>query len=387
MFSSKKPSLAVVFDVGSSSVGIAVVSLALGGKPKIIFTAREPMIFQENLKFDRFVSSMLEALGKASRALEHFTLPPHKGKTFAVFFASPWYASQTRISKNSFLQPTVVADDLLRDIQKKEVEDFQALEIPKLGKDAVVLEEETMQVKLNGYETAVPKGKTASTIQTSVYVSIVPKSIISAVTRKISGLFHHKDITSHSFSFASFIVVRDIFFHKKSFFFADVGGEVTDVSLIRDNVLQETRTFPVGKNALLRKIASGMNGSYDEALSYFTMTAGNALTEEQARRAKSFMDDARKEWLGGFQGVLEELARNDSFLPHDLFFSADTDVSKWFAENLEGHESPRLVLADKTFTVRFLDAVFLSSFCETTAGVVRDPFAMIEALFLSKIMR
>ncbi|MBI2120950.1 MAG: cell division FtsA domain-containing protein [Parcubacteria group bacterium] len=385
LFSSKNPKLAVMFDVGSASVGVAVALLSPGSKPKVIFTAREHMVFQENLKFDRFVSSMLDALLGAGGALLHFSLPPNSGQMFSVFFASPWYASQTRISRRNFPEPTVITDEVLRDIQKKEVQDFQEFEMQKLGKDAIVLETETIQVKLNGYETAVPKGKTASAIQTSTYVSIAPQNIATAVSKKISGLFHNRNISAHSFSFVSFAVIRDIFAQQKSFFFVDISGEVTDVSLIRDNVLQETRTFPLGKNALLRKIASGLGASYAEALSFFAMSKESALHPEQQQKVKKVLDEAREEWLSAFQGSLEEVAKIDSFLPHDLFFTADADVSQWFMENIQDHESHKLILADKSFVVRPLDAAFLSSFCETASGVDRDPFLMTEAIFLSKL--
>lgn len=386
IFSSKKPKLAIVFDVGSASVGVAVVLFAPASKPKIIFTAREQMVFQENLKFDRFVSSMLDALAKAARTLEHFTLPPNRGQAFSVFFASPWYASQTRVSKRTFTEPTVITDEILRDIQKKEVQDFQDIEVPKLGKNTIILETETMQVKLNGYDTVEPKGKTASLVQTATYVSIVPENIVRATAKKISGLFHNKNIFFHSFPFASFVVVRDMLSDQKNFFFIDISGEVTDVSLIRDNVLQETRTFPLGKNSLLRKIGSDLGASYEEALSYFTMAEGNAIHQEQRERVGKITSESRKEWLAGFQNALEELSQGDTFMPHDVFFAADADVSRWFMANIQDHESPKIILPEKTFTVHALDPALLASFCEASSGVERDPFLMTEAIFLSKLI-
>ncbi len=386
IFSSKKPKIAIVFDVGSSSVGVAAVELFPQRKPKVVFSAREPMAFQENLKFNRFASSMLGALEKASRLLERAILPPHSEKTFSVFFASPWYASQTRISKKAFITPTSVTDKLLRDMQKKEVDDFREFEIHKLGTDAVLIEAQNVQVKLNGYETPVPEGKNALTLETATYVSIVPRKIAHIVKEKITGIFHSQDVFFHTFSFSSFAVARDIFFHKKSFFFLDIGGEVTDISIVRDNVLQETRTFPMGKNFLLRKIALEFGAPYEEALSYFTMMTSHKLAEQESGKAKKAMEAAGTEWLSEFRGALYELSREGGFLPHDIFFTADEDVSAWFAENIQHQEIREIVLAEKTFTVRHLDAAFLSSFCESEKGVARDPFLIIEAVFLAKLL-
>lgn len=386
LFSSKKPKIAILFDVGSSSVGVAAVALFPHSKPKVLFSAREQMVFQENLKFDRFVSSMLSTFEKAGRTLEHFTLPPNSGKTFLVFFASPWYASQTRVSKTTFPSPTLVTDTLLQSIQEKEVEDFKTLEMEKLGKDALVIETQNVQVKLNGYETAVPEGKTASLLETSVYVSIVPQKIAHAVKEKISGLFHNRSVSFHTFSFSSFAVMRDIFFHKKSFFFMDISGEVTDVSIVRDNVLQETRTFPQGKNFLLRKIAEVLGASHAEALSYFTMAVSKKLEKEEDQKIKKIMKDAGGAWLSEFRNSVYALSQDGGFLPHDMFFTADADVSAWFGENIQDQEMPEITIAEKTFAIRHMDAAFLSTFCESEKGAGRDPFLMIEAVFLAKLM-
>lgn len=385
LFSSKKPKIAIVFDVGSSSVGVAAIMLSPQTKPQVLFTAREQMVFQEDLKFDRFISSMFGTLQKVSRSIERFSFPPNSGKTFSVFFSSPWYASQTRVSKKVFPQPTPITSTLLQELQEKEVADFLQLEREKLGKDIAVLEMQNVQVKLNGYETAFPEGKMASALETSVYMSIVPQKILRALREKIFGIFHSKDITFYTFSFSAFAVVRDIFFHKKDFFSLDISGEVTDISIIRDNVLQETRTFPKGKNFLLRKISLGFGGSPEEALSYLSLFSSKKLEDQEAQKLKKIMSEAGKEWLSELRGSLYSLSRDGGFLPHDMFITADEDVSSWFLENIQDQEMPEITLAEKTFTVRHLDASFLSSFCESAHGAVPDPFLMIEGIFLAKL--
>jgi len=372
-----------VFDIGSGSVGAAVIALSQTGKPKALFSVREQMVFQENLKFDRFVSSMLDALEKAARALQDFPLPPNSGKSFSIFFASPWYASQTRAPKKTFSSPTVITEKLLRDTEEKEAEDFKAFEMKKLGNDAVVLETQNMQVKLNGYETSSPEGKTASVLETSFYVSIVPQKIMRATKEKIAGLFHNRSVFFYTFSFSTFAVVRDIFFHQKNFLSLDISGEVTDVSVVRDNVLEETRTFPQGKNFLLRKIAGALGASHEEALSYLAMAASKKLAEGEEQKMKKIMADAGGEWLSGLQKTLSGLSEGGS-LPHDMFFAADENVSAWFAEYLQG--TSEIFPPDTPFAAHYLNAAFLSSFCESGQGVARDPFLMIEAVFLSKLI-
>jgi hypothetical protein len=385
IFSSKKSKIAITFDIGSSSVGVAAVLLSPKSKPKLVFSAREQMVFQENLKFDRFLSSMLGTLEKAARGLEHATLPPHSGKSFSVFLASPWYASQTRVSKKIFSESTVITDKLLLEVQKKEVDDFSEFEMKKLGKGAVVIEAQNMQVKLNGYETLSPEEKTASLLETAMYISISPHNIIHSVKEKISGIFHNRSVSFYTFSFSSFAVIRDIFFHQKDFFFLDISGEVTDISIVRDNILQETTTFPQGKNFLLRKIANALGASHTEALSYFTLATKGLLAEAEQEKAKKILSAIGKEWLGGLRTSLYNFSASGGFLPRDMFFTADEDVFAWFLGNIQDQELPEITLAEKAFAIHHVNAAFLSSFCDSGKSIQRDPFLMMEAVFLARL--
>ena len=110
-----KDGLAVILDIGSGSVGGALVSFSENKKPKILFSVRKPIIFQNDFKFERFLSSMLKA---ADQVLEEIS-KAKQGKPKQVFciLAAPWYVSQARniISedKKTFTVTTKRVDDLI----------------------------------------------------------------------------------------------------------------------------------------------------------------------------------------------------------------------------------------------------------------------------------
>ena len=102
IFSSNKPHIATIIDIGSSSIGASAVLLYPDKKPSVLYTIRKDMAFQEKFNFDRFVLSMLETLENVVQELSSFPLPSHSDQTTLCVFSSPWYASQTRSVKKTF---------------------------------------------------------------------------------------------------------------------------------------------------------------------------------------------------------------------------------------------------------------------------------------------
>ena len=385
IFSPSKPHLTTIIDVGSSSIGAATVLLYPDKKPKIIHSVRSGMIFQENFRFERFVISMLDALGKVTLELSSLSLPPYLDHTFLCVLASPWYASQTRILKKTFDRPTKIDEKFMAKIREKEVEDFKEKEMAVMGNDAVILEIETIQTKLNGYETADPFGKESLEFQAAMYVSISPHEIIQSITEKMRKAFHGKIVHFSTFPFASFISMRDIF-HEKNFLLMDISGEVTDISIIKDNVLQETMSFTLGKNFLLRKISSEIGSTFEEAVSQFRMLNDSEMQEDEAEKIEKAMKQAGKEWIGECENILLPVMQRQEILPRDVFITADEDVSKWFINNLQEMGDSSFLMANNTFSARHLNQSFLSSFCDSETGTERDSFLMLESLFAKRFI-
>ena len=384
IFSSNKPKIAIVFDIGSSSVGGAAVLLYPESKPKLLYSVRKDMVFQENFRFERFVASMLETLEKVAQDVSKVTLPPHSEKTFSCFLASPWYASQTRVLKKKFDVPFKVNEKLLDETLQKEIEDFKTQEVQKMGSDAVILETKTIQTKLNGYETSNPIGKEAIDFQTAIYISISPNKIVQTITEKIKKTFHAHSLHFNSFPFSSFVVMRDMF-HEKNFLFMDISGEVSDISIVRDNILQETVAFPLGKNFLIRKLASEIGSTFQEAASQFRMAKNEELEEGHDKKVKKTLDKVGKEWITAFQNSLQSISGRKELLPRDIFITADEDVSRWFIENLQDSGADSLSVAGAVFNIRHLNGPFFSSFCDSETSVERDAFLMIESLFINRL--
>lgn len=383
----KKEKLVAIFDIGSSSVSGALALIPdkkSDGIPKIIHTAHSEIPFQENLDFDRFLHLML-------KSLEETAIKMAKGnravpKKVFCFLASPWCATQTRVISHSRNTPFMFTEKMAAELIEKELKAFENSELKKyadVGSAAEIIESKNIEISLNGYKTAKPFGKYAHEVEMTLFVSMSPKTILDLVEEKIHTFFHVSGIHFHSFVFSSFVAVRDMFPENDDFLLADIGGEITDISMVKNDVISESASFPYGKNFLIRRISSSLNKLPAEALSLLSIYVAGKLESSMVRKMEGALKKARNEWLAHFQESLSGLS--SAFLPETVFLTADKDVSPWFAETIAKEEFSQYSQTRNKFNVILLEASSLRRFCKNKDGVERDPFLMLESIFINRI--
>jgi cell division ATPase FtsA len=92
---------------------------------------------------------------------------------------------------------------------------------------------------LNGYETPKPLNQKAKELTMAIFVSVSGEQVLKKIENTIAKHFYFRQIKFSSFAMASFAVVRDMH-AQENFLLINVGGEVTDISMVKKNTLQES---------------------------------------------------------------------------------------------------------------------------------------------------
>ena len=114
----KKETTVAIFDIGSGSIGGAIVKLPnnSGELPTIIKSARTDIAFSESSDFDILIKNMLRAINTTAKNLNKNNTSSIK-EVFCIL-SSPWYLSETRIVKTerelSFVFTKRHANELLQ---------------------------------------------------------------------------------------------------------------------------------------------------------------------------------------------------------------------------------------------------------------------------------
>lgn len=387
IFSKNKKSgeIVAVFDIGSGSVGGALVELLAGEKPKVIFSCREDMVFQDEFKFERFLSSMLSSIDVVLKNLRKNS--NIKIKKVLCTFSAPWYVSQTRTLSFKSEKEMVVTRKKIDELVTKEVVELKKgfdEHYKNLTKSAAeIIEIETVNIKLNGYETSTPFGKSAKTIDAYLYVSMSSEHILSTVREKLHRAFLTKEIFFRSFALVGFSTMRDIYTDIQDFIFLDISREMSDISVVRNNTIVETLSFPLGQNFVLRGMASQLNTSPVEARSSLALYFDEKTAPDAKGRIKTVIDHLESEWTEEFQKNLLSLA-SYTVLPGKVFLITDTPFDMWFSHIMQHADYKSIPLMRDRLGVETIRADVLEKFVHGE-GVADDMFISISAIFAHKI--
>jgi len=369
----------VVFDIGSASIGGAFVSITPSQQPEIIFTIRRNIPFQEKLNFQRFLDSMITTLEEMFEIMQKSGGGVRVDQAFCIL-ASPWYASQTRLVHYKQETPFIVTQKGLNKLIEREIGLFRESKLfahSKVGgTPPEIMESKNIQMKLNGYEARDPYGKNVSELEIALYISMIPSNIFSSINESIVKFWHVPPVHFSSFSFTAFDTIRDIFVEESSFLFIDISGEVTDISLAKNNVLLESISFPAGKNSLIRAIVKDMHTSPTAAISEMNMYLEAKSTLEHGRQIEEILTKEIKEWKLFFEDALSQFAIQFP-IPRTIFYTADANVSEWFEDAIKNADFSRFSPEDGKFAVKSLGSTFLSKFIKVLETDFQDSFFSI----------
>jgi len=381
---SSREELALVFDIGSSSVGGALVELRTPGVPEIILSIREPITLEESIDFDRFLTLTAKSLEIVSNKISQSGLGAPR-KIFCIL-SSPWYVSQTRIinleKDTSFLFTEKLANSLIQ----KEISLFEEEYLAKYvhPKDKVrTLEIKTIRTTLNGYETVTPFNQKTKEFQITIFISISPEQVLERLEESINKHFHSKTVKFSSFVMTSFVVTRDVFAKDENFLLIDLGGEVTDISMIKKSTLHESISFPMGTNYMIRGIAGGLRSNLEEAKSFLSLYKDGHAVGSVAKTLESVLDKLKKEWLEKFQESLANLS-NDISLPSKIFLAIDKEFYDFFGDIIKTEQFNQYTLTESKFEVIFLGAEALHGLASFRGNISRDQFLIIEAIYINR---
>ncbi|MBI5133840.1 MAG: hypothetical protein HZA81_00400 [Candidatus Taylorbacteria bacterium] len=392
---SPKSELGVVFHIGSSSVGAGLVRLKRGEIPHVVFALREPLPYRDELDAQRFLADMVEAVKRTNLRLAKEGLAHLKFTEFGslsvkrVFcaFASPWSVTQTKIAtiekKEGFVFTKEMAERVLRE-QEKIFEREMAEGSPGLANALDTIEERVVQIKLNGYEIAEPYGKRAEKAEISIFMSFVPKAVVEKVSEAAYMAYHPKSVQSFSLPLAAFSTVRSAFKGEKDFIFLDIGGELSEISVVKDGLMLETASFPFGRHFVVRKVSKALGASPEEAASLIRLAEENQATPDVLERLAPIMAEARKEWMDAFHYVLQGVSTRTS-VPTKLFAVIYNDFVPFFMKALKDEKVAEFGVIDVPLSVTLLNHDKLKPVVAFGKHSDKDPFLALLSAFAGKL--
>ncbi|MBU0611868.1 hypothetical protein KKB58_00325 [Patescibacteria group bacterium] len=380
----KKEELVLVFDVGSSSVGGALFFARESGIPKIIFSIREKIVPENELNSERLLSQTVKSLEMVASKISKASLGVPK-KTFCVL-SSPWYASQTRTIKIEKNNPFIFTQKLADSLIKKEINLFKrehGIDNEHSNGKNRPIELKNIKTVLDGETESDPLNKKIKKLEMNIFISMSPEDVLKKIEHAIGKYFYFGNIKFSSFALASFTVSRDVFMHHEDFLLMDIGGEITDISIVTENILRDSISFPLGRNFLVREASNLFNCSLDDAKTLVSLYKDKHMEKSIEKKFGPIMNDLKSKWLEKFQESLSVLF-DDTFFPSTIFLTSDQDISAFFSEMIKNTMALQSSSGRSKFNVISLNTKELHGIVLFRENVTRDPFIIIESVYINR---
>jgi len=367
-----------VFDIGSSSVGGILFQHHPNKLPEVLTSARFPTDFLPDLDFQKVQRSLHKTFERTIASLKR-RMPKEWKRPDAtiIIFSSPYYVSQNKIIRFSKPKPFEVTKKILEEIIVDEIAVFKK----KWGAEhqpVEILEYEEMKINLNGYPIKKPIGKHAISIETSFHMSLGIKIIFDKLKECIAHSFGVMPLLFRSFPFVAFNALKDVVDISRDLLIIDIGGEITDLVMIKGGILEEVISFPFGENILVRRIASVFNFSPEESSFILGQYIRGDLHDETKEKVRKIIEDASEKWCQFFKDAVKSSAEF-SYFPSNLIFIGGKGALaiKDFAACVNEKPFTSQFLLPEAFKSRF---TFRKGFNED-----KDISLMISSLYADKL--
>ncbi|MEX2052514.1 MAG: hypothetical protein WD991_02360 [Candidatus Paceibacterota bacterium] len=381
-----KDELILALDVASSSVGAALFYSSVGNVPQIIFSVREHLSIADEVTFDRLLLEASQALEVvADKALKAGLGAP--SKIFCVL-SSSWYVSQTRVVRLEKNTPFIFTSKFADSLIAREVALFEEEYIKEYSDTEHhfrPIELKNIKTTLNGYETIEPLAQSVKELQMDIFISMSEERVLQAFEKSIKTHFHHREIKFTSFVMTSFVAVRDMYVHQDNFLLMDIGGEVTDITMVKKNVLRESVSYPIGHNAVIRALSKSLGVGPNEAHTLFSLYQEGHAAETVVKKLEVALKDIKVEWLKNFQSTLANLS-NDISVPAAIFLAVNAPYEEFFADIIRNEQFNQYTLTNSKFQIIFLNTRSLHGAAIYEESVVRDPFLILDAIYINRFL-
>jgi hypothetical protein len=362
----------LLIDVGNGSIGAGLVVFSKNKIPKSIYNVRLPFSILEKIDASKLESGMGLLLDDVLGNMSKF-IPPNLSSVL-VTFSSPWFISKTKHIHTEQDKPFVVTKGFFEQIVKKEEDAFKK----ELTDQAfTVVERNIVHTKVNGYSVQNSVGKKAKSFDAFLCMSVIGDSIVEKVHSLVSRYMHIRKerVVLHTFPLVSFSVVRDLYPNVMDFLLMDITSEVTDLTLVRGDVIIDTVSYPSGRNFIVRQVAKAFDVSAEIAVSLLHMCTEGKADVAVLTKMQELLVSVEKEWSVYMEDALISLSK-EVVLPSRVYVTVESDVAPIFIKFFK-----------KNIDVVYISHDLLSGLYQNNIKSPPDEFLAILSIFYTKIMQ
>jgi cell division ATPase FtsA len=348
-----KEDYSLVFNIGSGSISGGIIKFTEEPGENIIYYVKESIPFQSEISVEKYLELMKSTLTKIAdkihnEGLKNLNIGRDKGlvmeKVFYMF-SSPWSISQTKTIKIKESRDFKITKKYLSRVINEQEKLFET-DISKFGK---IIEKKIVQVKINGYEVNDFYDKSAKDLEISLFFTVVPENVLFTVEDAVSKTFNIKNIWCHSSALSIFSVIRNLFPQKDDFIQLDISEEMTDIAIIKDNIILSSASIPFGRNHFIRGLSRELKVTEEIADSQIRMCCSNDHDKLASINISVAMDRVSADWLAKTNEIINNF-KEKIYISESVFLVTNSDLIPFLKGKLQKQDFEVLLIDNKNIT-------------------------------------
>lgn len=322
----------MVIDIGSGSVGAAIVSLGEGElKQPLIWSYRERMPAKteatESEAEKRIATTVMNVfleLGSNGLKTLRASGVTAEIKRVQVAISSPWCYTVTRTIHMQAERPFKVTHELLDELIDKASDQAkshinQNLVVEKLS--LTTLSDSTVNISENGYVVHKPFKDNIKKLSVSQLMAMSSQNLYKAIEAGAEKVIPEAKVVTNTFVYFYYRALANLYSETAEACLIDVTSEATELGIIRRGVLEGATHIKVGTSTLAREIAAATNMTAEEGLGYLRQRGGEAtrmLKAEHQTKVDEIVMNYENKLVELFQRTGDALS-----LPRTIFLHTD----------------------------------------------------------------
>jgi hypothetical protein len=326
LFGAKKDHVqyGVLFEIGSGSIGAAIVLTNSQSKsPVILYETREFIsLKQTKISEDitrRLLSSFMSVALEIQASIPQYIPPNARLSAAYINFTAPWSYTRSSVHTYENKEPVLITEKLLKQIKatasEKLSNDSPAEGVLK-DKDFSVIHQVTTGYTANFYPIMNPVGQAAKSVSITETISIVNNTVYLPIAEMTKKLFTAVPIFFSASSLVHQYLLQTQISVQSTFCVIHLTYEAIELTLYRDKKIVTAFNTGIGINTLARNIAELSKLPQEQVLAFLTATDTNSFQETVQKKIQAAFVESIQKPLTDFFTKAHSL----ELLPHEFYF-------------------------------------------------------------------
>lgn len=329
-----------VVDVGSGSVGVAIIEINHSKSyPKIVWSHRERMaVGGSNTSVEqRLNSAILNAFLVLGNDGVRYLNEHDGGKisNIQVSFSAPWSYTISRTIHMQADKAFRVDRELLNELVEKASDQAKSHITENLLSGKLALEtvaNKTVSITENGYQVSEPYHDNINKLSVSQLIAMVSKDLYDHILLNSEKILPNAEVHINTFMYFYYRSLQRLAPKTAEACLIDITAESTELGIIRNGVLESSTNINYGLYTLAREISKTCNLPPEAALSCIKdngVQAKIGLDTEKQAYIDNAIDAYEKELVDLFIRTGDSLS-----LPKTIFMHTDHRYENFFSERI-----------------------------------------------------